>query len=195
MNKRNRKDRIKTKDIIVIKNPQMFVRCGYPLCLKDVISIIMSSHLSSVQKLISEVLESDNDDSIICNSKYDKCSEDIIRALASEYIKNKNFGGKERRIHTIYDDSYMGKFAVVDDIKVRITGDYHKGYGGYSYDGEYDYCPPYLGNQKSHRILILNNICDTVEEALNYKRINPFVVPFCSDSIMIEDCHVEKCKI
>ena len=72
-------------------------------------------------------------------------------------MSQQNFGGPQRTIHTTTVEKARGLVADVVDIQIRKSGIYNQGWGSSDYwSGEYDYEPPYLSDQKTHRILVLD---------------------------------------
>jgi hypothetical protein len=110
----------------------------------------------------------------------------IIDVLAYEMIKFKGFGGTERTIHTEYKPELRGKLFKVMGTKMHMTGRYVPPYSNYdSWTGEYDYEPGYLEGQKSHRILLLDDVAYG-EGCIRFHDL------FTNHELRIEECHVTK---
>jgi len=187
---------IRVGDKVKIINPLVFVRCGYPLCKDDIRPNIIKNYGSIIRDLVYSVSRGDkfmmSDDKgkypdetfiqIKSNKNELSVNYKIIEELTFIQLNSKNYGGTERSIHTELKEKYRGKLFSVIGIKYFKTGNYVNGYGGYSYDGEYDYSPPYLENGKTHKILLLNEFCDKKNAILRVM----------GDWLKIEACHVVK---
>jgi len=83
----------------------------------------------------------------------------IYQELAYCRLQGKKFGGNERKIFVENKEELKGKRAKVVGIKIVKTGNRISGSNGYDfYNGDYDYDPPYLADQKTHKILRLDII-------------------------------------
>ena len=144
---------IRVGDIVQINNPECFVRCGYPLSLDDVCEEIYQLYSDKIERFIDEIVKVDENKTprFTVTRTTQKPYEKIVRKLAYIRMRNKEFGGNERRIFTERRESLKDAEAEVIKIKIVKTGDYVKATGGY---GEYE--PPYLENQKTHKILYLD---------------------------------------
>ncbi len=176
----------KINDFVRIDNPEMFVRCGYPIGIQDVRELIRKNNMSDITDLINKVIGQNDCDILPRLLRSDGVRETSIRkiidVLAYEKLRNDGFGGRERTIHTLYDENQKGKIYQVIGTKRCVTGTYVPPSGGYEYySGEYEYEPAYLMNDKSHRILILS-----IEQP------NPTYFADLREIYSIEDCHVSK---
>jgi hypothetical protein len=72
--------------------------------------------------------------------------------MAYESCKANGWGGRDRRIHTHRFEEYAGANFTVQGVRFVKTGEYMPGRFYGTYDG-YEEDPPYLGNEKTHRIL------------------------------------------
>ena len=202
MNKRKLDPKIiRVGDTVKVVTPILFIRCGYPLSLADV--------EKEVEELFGNVVEdflnSMGGDHLMLRDekgKYEdgtfvgiipnpsnrkkassKSYKEIIKDLANTRMKVKGFGGIERTLHTETYEAAKGHETTVDSVKIVKTGQYQAASGGYDYyGGEYEYEPPYLDDEKTHKILTLNL----------YKK-NPTEDEKFSP-IKIEAVHVEKVK-
>lgn len=152
-------------DEVKILSPEIFIRCGYPLTIKDVINKVECQTRSEIVKAIEKI-------SIPSWREEKKLVNDIANILSRYYLRTINFGGSKREIFTTYNDTYKDKIAIVKNKRVVKTGVRQEGWSNYE-DNEYD--PPYLSNVKTHIILTLG-VTDGCFEKL----------------IDIEECHVEK---
>jgi hypothetical protein len=166
MSKRN-PNRPMKGDWVRIDHPEMFVRCGYPLSIKEVRKQIEKDHRNEIEDFVDKVARgapSDEDGenwltrrSILSRSRImSRSVRQIVDALAYERIKAQGFGGRERKVYTEYVEAMKGKVFKIESTKTCMTGEYYDSSGGYdSWSGEYDYEPGGLMNQKCHRILQL----------------------------------------
>jgi len=184
-------------DWVHIDHPEMFVRCGYPLCLKDVKDQIAKAHtqdiIDFIERISSRAEEKGTGKFASIRKQpniYKKSVRDVIKVLAFEKIKAENFGGKERSIHTKFDGSMKGKVYQVKETKRVVTGSYVPGHTYHDYYSEYDeYEPPYLDGQKHHRILILG---ESYSGHVSMVKACWSMFDDFDDRPMIEDCHVTK---
>lgn len=145
-------------DKVKIVNPEVFVRCGYPITLEMETEEIVQKYGKEIWDLIEKVgIEKDVYSSIINAPIFNK----IAKQLAYSTLKQKKFGGYNREIHTRREEYLMGEIFEVTGKKVVKTGTYCPGYGGPDYFGEYDYTPAYLQNEKAHIILTVSQSSET----------------------------------
>jgi len=189
------KNRIKIGDYVRIDNPEMFVRCGYPLSIEDMRKEIVDNRFVDIENFIISIVHGEDrlNDFNFTNPYFDKNSylnnsesattRTIINALAYELLRHRNFGGSERSIHTKAVEDNKGKIFQVTGTKMCVTGNYIHGSKCYdNWNGGYEYEPPYLENQKSHRILSVY---------VSTGKIEPYGLTQGSES-MIEERHVTK---
>ncbi len=136
-----RRAKFKPGDIVRVDTPLLVVRVGYPLGLADV----REEACLLLQRLTPEIGCLDYRE-----------GRKIRRALEYILLKRKGYGGDKRSIHTTYHGAWKHAEATVERIRYAKTGIYTPGCGGSSNDsGDYD--PPYLGDEKTHRILSLRS--------------------------------------
>jgi hypothetical protein len=180
---------IRIDDEIRVKKPNFFIRCGYPLSLKEACKIIKEK----CHKEINEFINKFNFNplyyslSLLDNNEYQdtKTFREITSTLAYDYMRSKNFGGSERQIYTEEFPQYKNKLMIVDNIKFVKTGIYVPGSHYIPYESEED--PAHLINVKTHKLIhvYLN------ESILSFKKDkHEFTVKTCSD--WIEITNVEK---
>ncbi len=183
----NKKIVYKIGNSVIIRNPEIFVRCGYPLTkdmaveeVKKIVGFngyifpggqVDNSIVGKYNRFIRENL--DDAPNFVKESLY----EFPLDQMANLYLQEKRWGGEERRVYTELKEEFRGIVGTVYQKRVVKSGTYVCGSGGYSYEGEYDYDPPYLANVKSHIILSLM-VC--IPNSL-----------FETESIEIEECNVE----
>lgn len=163
---------IRAGDIVQIDNPEMFVRCGYPLCLKDMYPELEEKFGAVIRDLVNSVATGDefvrSDKPYTMSKDYFGGKESmkrskIYRELAYHRLQHKKFGGNRREIHTECKERYKGARAEVLAVGCVKTGVRVPGYGGYDYYyGAEDYEPPYLDDQKTHKILRLGNFKSSI---------------------------------
>lgn len=126
-----------------IVKPSFFERCGYPISLAMECEEILGANREKIERFIYEFGGS------VDNRTVDK----VVAAIAYETLKKKKFGGRTRSIHNKERPGYAGQVDAIESVFFVKTGIYSS--GSVSYDGEYD--PPYLSDEKTHRILRLNS--------------------------------------
>jgi hypothetical protein len=107
----------------------------------------------------------------------------VLKAVAYDLLRQRGHGGKERSIYTTEQPEFAGNVYAVTAVRFVKTGYYCPGYVDYSGDHN----PPYLGSEKTHRILTLggrgwyeNTLSDPSGgrvreaeiEAVNVERVN-----------------------
>lgn len=153
-----KRDIIRVGDRVRIVNPDIFIRCGYPLTKEDIlrnylkkedIKVIENflAHFEIYQPYIS--LNKKTLCEIDDNPTYTRVFDRVADAVAYGVLSKKGFGGRERKIYTEFDATLSNATATVIERKVVNTGNYEPGwYDSYGGDGEM----PSLTNQKSHVI-------------------------------------------
>jgi len=174
---------IRVGDRVKILTPNLFIRCGYPLGIQDMIKEIDQCFGTFIEDMLRSAGKGDKMVFRDQNGKYPDRPEDMIvfeseekgrdyrdiaRILAYERLKLKQYGGNTRSIHTETIDDLKGKVGKVIEIRFVHTGTYQRGYSGYSYEGEYDYEPSYLSDEQTHKILTLSNIVTPKHEDGEY---------------------------
>jgi len=157
---------IRKGDIVEIQNPEVFIRCGYPMCKEDAKKAVTKQFGNLVVDLIKTVrkatTERMKESNLFPSIQPIKCPvgdatvDGILDRLAYEYMKANKFGGNTRKIHTQTDKRLKGKKAKVDSIKFVKTGIRVPASGGHDYYGEYDYEPAHLSEEKTCKILTLS---------------------------------------
>ena len=162
---------IRVGDIVEINNPEFFIRCGYPIGIaemreetQEIFGGVIDDLISSAGK--EKFMRKDEKGRYEDGTYVQIAGEDIrkfkgyneiINALAYERLRSKEFGGNERKIFTERIEKLKGQKAEVTSIKIHKTGKYVKGSSGYDYyRGGYEYDPPSLDGEKTHKILTLD---------------------------------------
>lgn len=177
---------IRIGDKVEIINPVFIDRVGYPLSFNQAYHEILESHKEKIESLYNEIFPGRKKFiSPYQDWQYEKTISKMAKALAYKYMKEKNFGGDVREIHTFPNKDYLkGLESTVIEKAVVLTGVYQHGSPPSSIfddDGEY----PILLDQKTHIILYLD--------------VSPFDIENCQsfDSLpkyhgWIEACNVKK---
>lgn len=176
---------IKPGDLVKIINPQIFIRCGYPLCLKDVMeSLDQSIAIDAIKKIIGAPL----DQHFHVTPKMERAIRDINKGLAYAVMLSKRFGGSERKIYTCEEPSYLNAIVKVESKRRVVTGDRYGGCGpGYYGDASEG---PSLENQQHHTLIkFWPATFDKNGREVFY--LSPF---YESDFLEIEQIHVEKAE-
>ena len=147
-----KKHSYKVGDYVTILRPNFIDRVGYTLRPKDLIEEVEKD------PRYLKILEDFN----ITSSRV---KGSLLHALAFQLVRDRNFGGDERKIFYIkdngdtswFDPSYVDYFprkAQIYGKQIRKTGTRYAPNSGYdSYDGEYYNEPGGLDNPKTHVIL------------------------------------------
>lgn len=177
---------IKSGDKVRIINPQIFVRCGYPLCIADVIKTID-------QKIIIDCLVQcgvgtfDQIESVIKfhpHHKMQRAYKEISGGLALAIMISKRFGGSERKIYTDNRPELVGKIVRVESKRQVVTGDRYPGCGPGYYGDEAE--GPSLENQERHTLI---KFCPIYYEN---GHISGGMIICGEDRLEIEQSNVEK---
>jgi len=162
---------IRVGDRVMIANPTLFIRCGYPLSKAEMVKEV-NGHFGEI---IDDLIYSATSGNIFTKKHHafapippikDLFAEDIpkhvgkntrdkiVEELASCRIFARKFGGSDRTLHTKHCPELRGRIFQVAKIKFVTTGKYWPSRGNIS-DWEDDYEPPCLSEQKVHKILTL----------------------------------------
>lgn len=189
-----KKEVFRVDELVTITNPEIFVRCGYPLCLKDKLDEIEFN--PEFNKKISEFLISLGLAGVSNCSLFEDYSwqnkqafNGIMKAVAFGLLNKDKFGGSERKIITktikIPEEHY---FRIIGK-KIVKTGTRSIDSDGSNMDGDY-HSWVYLRDMKSHVILELDNsFCYNLENKDRYPDL------FNNFSLQIEEKNVKKVKI
>jgi len=186
---------IRVGDIVKIINPERVIRVGYPIPFNDACEEIDKLYQDEIFTFLNKTIyKSTNksekcalfDFSLINIDEKSKVYKKIVSALAYEYIQQKGFGGRERKIYTEYRQDLEGAIVKVTNIFIRKTGTYFSPSGGYdNYSGEYDYDPGGLDKMKTHKILELDHWIS----GLCQSNPNWFINSLCIEAINVEKIH------
>lgn len=135
-------------DRVIIMQPQVFVRCGYPFDVVKETDSILTHYRFDIEQLIEKIDQNGQP------SHYG--FDPDIRAVASRLARivaiRRGYGGNERRIYTEWCAEILGKEGTVFSKRVVKTGNRYGPSGGRDEDGHW-YEPGRLENEKTHVIL------------------------------------------
>lgn len=153
------KARIRVNDRVRIAIPRFVARVGYPKCVGDYLEQV-DKEAAAIDNLINRILYGGHEPllGIPQRSEHSALAMERIRnALAYLLAKQDRFGGRERAIHYIELPQLAGAETHVTNLRTVVTGVYQPAGGGSSnWYGEDDYYPPYLDDQKYHRVAQLD---------------------------------------
>lgn len=177
---KTKKEVFKVGEQVQIVVPEFFDKCGYENNFESAYKIVKEKYLSKIQKFVDTIYDEFPTDfqfkPFYDYSKPTKLEEDILRAFAYDYVKGNKKQGNERKIFTRREDYYQDRIFTIHSKNVVYTGKYDKPYSTQSYEGEVDYYPGGLYDQKAHVILTLGS-------------------PDNLGNIYLEDLRIEKCNV
>ena len=153
-----RKDIIRVNDVVKIINPLFVERVGYPLSRQMVKDQMSPDEIAIIKQMFAS-LKIPTEHHVYDpkpNFEGERAYAKVLDAIASFQLSAKKWGGRERSIHTKHLPQYIGRMVSVMEKRCVKTGSYRSASGGYSYDGEYDYEPAFLHDEKTHVILTVN---------------------------------------
>lgn len=198
-----KKEVIRPGDVVKIVNPEFFIRCGYPLSLKDGIKLIMEDEKDKeyFEKLCNRFGIMGRSLASLDNIRLPKDYYKILDILAYWKIRRKGFGGNERKIYTRRVEEAKGHEFEVSRKKMVVTGSYVHGHEDREWEsGHIEYEPPYLADMESHMILYLCDGCVDgdffyVSNTLNSVRNDVWIMSnFDNCPLAIERCNIEVVK-
>lgn len=181
-----RKNVFRIYDRVRILNPEVFVRCGYPLTTEMIKEAMTKEQLDAIHQMFDKfgIL---TDPAKLANQVFGRMTLDSVddtafnavrNIIAGRILRQKGWGGPERKIYTERRENLLNATATVHGKRVVKTGEYVSGYSYRGYFDSYDdYEPPRLDCEESHVILKVHTDYGT-----NYPSIE----------FEIEKCHVEK---
>ena len=161
-----RKNVIRIHDRVQIINPQVFVRCGYPFTI-DIVknTIITQEQKDAVVKMLksfglvyiptaNRLTNTDWFSGYVGSEDADDAYDKILYEMARIVLRQKKWGGDERKIYTEFQPDLINATCQVLNKRVVKTGVHESG-GGYTSDywGEVDYEPSCLAKEQAHVIL------------------------------------------
>lgn len=144
-------------DTVQIVEPQIVLRVGYPLTLLDGMVIAEEKWSAKVYEFIKSLGTVELSSNWELDGYDSRLYADVINALGSYHLRTVRFGGRERSIHTQTAEELRNTsdWNVISKRRVK-TGTYCVG-GRSSDDWGDDYDPPYLSNEQTHVLLLLQN--------------------------------------
>ncbi len=149
----------KIGDEVIIVEPAVFLRVGYPLSLqtaRETIEPLIGKDLAAVFSKAGAPVAGSLSGLPVTIFINDRDYDRALSAVAHAVLRVKNYGGSTRSIHTVLREDLRGKRARVAGKRVVKTGTYHRGYCGSSMDGWGESEPPYLDKVKTHVLLDLD---------------------------------------
>ncbi|MCP4489051.1 MAG: hypothetical protein GY820_17320 [Gammaproteobacteria bacterium] len=142
---------IRFDDMVIIRDPRFFIRCGYPMDIKGTAYGIDSVHRGDIEHLVYQTTGFTPTLSSARNiDRAQRSYYKILEELAYIKMHREGFGGIKRTIYrTDAIDLCKGQRAIVEDIKYCKTGEYEREYN----DHEYEYEPAGLSDQETHKLL------------------------------------------
>lgn len=136
-------------DRVVIMQPQVFIRCGYPFDIVAETGRILNEHEQDIWELIGKIDPSEKPRRIF--------TENDMRAVASRLARivamRRGYDGNERRIYTRFEADILGKEGTVYSKRVVKTGNRYGPSSGQDYNGDWYGDPGGLSDEKTHIIL------------------------------------------
>lgn len=143
---------IREGDEIKIIIPEYVERVGYPLTKSLIIESMTLEQKNKLHRTIAEIFNLEHysgDPSLVFYD--DKDDNRLLYAIADRILKEKGWGGRDRKIYTKTDESYKDQVYTVCKKKVVKTGKYNHGSNWHDpWTGDYDYEPAYLSDEKTH---------------------------------------------
>lgn len=151
-------------NIVKIINPEVVIRVGYPLTKHQALEAAEKEYADKIQSFMCSVNAAQPDDPLLNSPEYDpRLYGDLVNAMAGYWLRQKGYGGKERKVYTERDERITQTTWRVLSKRVVKTGIYnHGGYSG-GWEGEPDYDPPYLENEQTHILLALEPTTFTLD--------------------------------
>jgi hypothetical protein len=146
-------------DQVIVENPEILIRVGYTLGINEGVKYVLENHEKEIRDLFKKVtgtigLDGSVGDILAGNRWNSRQFDNVVRALAYQWIDHQGFGGPERKLHTKLIEELRGRQLRVVGRKKAVTGIRSPGYQ--SSDPEGDSYPPYLENQKVHTLIELD---------------------------------------
>ena len=159
-----------------VVTPKVFVRCGYPLNF-DEVSRKFSDEITERINKASYAAKLNQDDRYV--SKY------LFKAVVCDILKREKFGGLERQIFEEEEKHIEGAIGFISGKKFVKTGKYERGYQ--SYDGDGDWDPAYLSDEKTHCIYTL----ELTNRSLSYLQVRAIYCEEIQSVTSVTPVHAE----
>lgn len=146
-------DQIRIGDLVKIIDPQIFVRCGYPLCISDVAAKIEPAAVIDFLSRAGAGTAEEISRIIIHHPHHrlQRAYKDAARAGALAAMIAHGFGGSARRIYTKEMPELLGCIVRVEGKRRVVTGDRYAGCGPGYWGDEAE--GPALENQQHHTLI------------------------------------------
>lgn len=140
-------------DLVKVIQPLFVVRVGYPISLEAALTHSDATFENEVVEFCDKVRKSYPNSEVDYPwqlTKETKFYAEVMKAVASNHLRQVRFGGSERTIHTALEEEFRDTTPWLVESKRRVKpGTYEPGHT--DYDG--DYTGPYLSNEKTHILL------------------------------------------
>jgi len=144
--------KFKKNELVIIKTPHIFKRCGYPLDIQEEADRIKKEYYDEIVDTFSSIIGVPSQN--YTPDRYGQFDK-IIKIYAYMSLQQKSFGGHKRTIHTQHIPEIEGMVGKIADIKIAMTGTYCPGYSSIDHYGERDYEPASLINTTRNQILLI----------------------------------------
>lgn len=179
-----KKDIIRVGDKVKILRPLFIYRWGYDNNLKDVTEEVMKKYQPQIHKLLSDIntLEG-NKGSLTRLSEFPKrFISRIAEGLAYHIVGSRMRDGAVRKLFYVTEDGDhplnwlnhdypVGSIKEVREIKIVKTGRYFSPCTSHGYEGDYDWEPGGLSNEKTHKLLRVGYTGYWIE-AINVEKVH-----------------------
>ena len=148
-------------DVVQITNPIFVKRVGYPLGINDMLKELDTiENETKIQEFVNSFSKDQRKSNGLFFSTAGGCHfkalNEIRRGIAYDMLTARNFGGRERSLHTVELSEYKGREIQICGKKIVQTGWHEPGSSSIDYwTGEVDYEQAYLSDRKSHILLDL----------------------------------------
>lgn len=136
--------KVKIGDRVVITNPELVLRVGYPLSYEEAYRKTIELYGPQLKDFLKRtVYDADGEFQLDIDLEHRDVKR-VLGGLARLYMAQAGYGGKERAIHTVSRPELQGQVFTVMNKRVCKTGTYDAPYGYTDHNGEYDYYPGVL---------------------------------------------------
>lgn len=176
-----KKDIIRVGDKVKILRPLFIYRWGYDNNLKDVAEEVLSKYKPQMREFVRTILNLEGKKGTSMGDA-DYPYYRLASALAYEIVGSRMSQGAIRKLFYITDedrgpmhwlnhDFPAGSIKEVREIKIVKTGRYFSSCSSQNYEGEYDWEPGGLSDEKTHKLLRVG-YTDNWIEAINVEKIH-----------------------
>jgi len=176
-----KKDIIRVGDKVKILRPLFIYRWGYDNNLKDVAEEVLSKYKPQMREFVRTILNLEGKKGTSMGDA-DYPYYRLASALAYEIVGSRMSQGAIRKLFYITDedkgpyhwlnhDFPAGSIKEVVEIKIVKTGRYFSSCSSQNYEGEYDWEPGGLYEEKTHKLLRVG-YTDNWIEAINVEKVH-----------------------